>query len=79
MSIQIEKNIPVPQRSKIPPLPLGEMDIGDSFLAPVEASNAKEVSSLRQRVARFQKANHDKRFSVVIDENEKRMRVFRIA
>lgn len=79
MSIQIEKNIPVPQRSKIPPLPLAEMEIGDSFLAPVDSSNTKEVGSLRQRVARFQKSNSHKRFSVVIDEKEQRMRVFRIA
>jgi len=78
--IKIEKNIPVPTRSKIPPLPLGEMEIGDSFRAPVSADNAKEVSSLRQRVARYQRSHPQKRFSVVIDDSDDRhMRVFRIA
>lgn len=75
--IKIEKNVPVPQRSRIPSLPLEEMDIGDSFRAPVEAADQKAVSSLRQRVARFQRANPAMRFSVVIDGDN--MRVFRVA
>ena len=77
MNIKIEKNIPVPQRSRIPPLPLGAMDVGDSFKAPIASSDQKGVSSLRQRVSRFQKDYPTMRFSVVIDGDS--MRVFRVA
>lgn len=77
MSIQIEKNVPVPQRTRIPALPLGQMEIGDSFRAPIQVADPKGVASLRQRVSRFQRANPDMRFSVVKDGDN--MRVFRVA
>ncbi len=77
MTIKIEKNVPVPQRSRIPPLPLADMAIGDSFKAPIKSADQKGVSSLRQRVSRFQKSYPTMRFSVVIDGEN--MRVFRIA
>jgi hypothetical protein len=76
-TIKIEKNVPVPQRTRIPSLPLDQMEVGDSFAAPIKATDPKAVSSLRQRVSRFQRVNPQMRFSVVIDGEN--MRVFRIA
>ena len=78
MTIQIDKNIPVPARTKIPPLPFEDMDVGDSFLAPVEADNTRMIQALRQRVARFQRKNPKFRFSVLRDTQHNMMRVFRI-
>lgn len=77
MSIQIEKDIPIPRRSKLPALPFRDMQVGDSFLAPVPVENLRLVSTLRQRVSRFQRDNPEMRFSVVRDGEQ--MRVFRVA
>lgn len=77
MSIHIEKNIPIPQRSRLPDLPFQEMQIGDSFLAPVGSEDQRLINALRQRVSRYQRANPEQRFSVVKDNDQ--MRVFRIA
>ena len=74
MSIEIEKGVPMPARTRPPDLPFGDMDIGDS-LAPVETGNQK-VQALRQRVTRFQKHHPPKKFSVVQDGEA--MRVFRV-
>ena len=76
MSIEIEKGVPIPARTRLPDLPFGDMDIGDSFLAPVETGNQKLVQALRQRVTRFQKHHPPKKFSVVQDGEA--MRVFRV-
>lgn len=76
MNIKIEKDIPLPQRSRLPDLPFGDMQVGDSFLAPVPAEDQRLVAALRQRVMRFQRMNGEKRFSVVRDGDS--MRVFRV-
>jgi len=31
MSIHIEKNVPIPQRSRLPDMPFRDMQVGDSF------------------------------------------------
>lgn len=77
MQIQIEKNVPIPQRTRLPELPFGEMDVGDSFLAPILSDDTRLVQALRQRVVRFQRLHKPKKFSVVRDGE--RMRVFRVA
>ncbi|MBM54253.1 MAG: hypothetical protein CMB36_04395 [Euryarchaeota archaeon] len=77
MDIQIEKHVPIPKRTKIPDLPLAEMEIGDSFVAPINASEQTEVRALRQRISRWQRDRLPVRFSVVRDGEQ--MRVFRIA
>jgi len=77
MSIQIEKNVPMPQRTRLPDLPLPAMDVGDSFLAPIPSDDTRRVQALRQRVVRFQRLHKPKRFSVVRDGES--MRVFRVA
>ena len=76
MTIQIEKGIPMPNRTKLPDLPFGEMEIGDSFAAPVMPTDQRLVQALRQRVTRFQKQHPPKKFSVVQDGEA--MRVFRV-
>ena len=74
--IKIERNIPIPQRTRLPELPSSEMEINESFLAPVMSGDARLVQALRQRVVRFQRRNPPKKFSVVRDGDQ--MRVFRI-
>ncbi len=77
MTISIEKNVPIPQRTRLPELPFGAMEVGDSFLVPLPTEDAQSVASLRQRVSRYQRANDPKKFSTV--KSEGGMRVFRIA
>ena len=77
MSIQIEKNVPIPQRSRLPDLPFQDMQVGDSFLAPVDSGDQRLIGALRQRFSRYQRMNPERRFSVVKDGGQ--MRVFRIA
>tara|TARA_R100000951_G_scaffold57326_1_gene48167 strand:- start:7496 stop:7726 length:231 start_codon:yes stop_codon:yes gene_type:complete len=74
--IKIEKDIPIPQRTRLPELPFSEMEINESFLAPVSFAEARLVQALRQRVVRFQRQHPPKKFSVVRDGEK--MRVFRI-
>ena len=74
--IKIEKDIPIPQRTRLPELPFSEMEINESFLAPVSYDEARLVQALRQRVVRFQRRHPPKKFSVVRDGEK--MRVFRI-
>jgi hypothetical protein len=74
--IKIEKDIPIPQRTRLPELPFSEMEINESFLAPVSYDEARLVQALRQRVVRFQRRHPPKKFSVVRDGEK--MRVFRV-
>jgi len=72
--IKIEKNVPFPSRIELPPLPLEQMQVSDSFM--IECGLGKEVNALRQRLQRFQRNNPPKRFSVRRVDDE-RVRVFR--
>ena len=73
--IKIEKNVPLPTRSIIPPLPLEEMQVGDSFA--LKASGTREHNAIRQRLHRFQQSNPPKKFSMrTIDD--KTVRIFRV-
>ena len=47
---EVEKGIPIPRgiRARRFDFPLSNMDIGDSFLVPLEDGNEKSVSSVRQ-------------------------------
>lgn len=73
-SIQIEKNVPVPDRRRFPPLPLDEMEIGDSFV--LEISDHKGKLALGQRLYRFQIKNWPKKFGYTTIDDE-RVRIFR--
>jgi len=77
MDIVIEKDVPMPKRTKIPELPLATMEIGDSFVAPINAAEQTEVRALRQRISRWQRGQQPKKFSVVRDGEQ--MRVFRVS
>ena len=75
--IKIENSIPLPSLlSNIPPLPLGEMKIGDSFLVKVDSKS--DQSTIRQRTHRYRVKHPSVRFSVW-KEDDKHVRVFRIA
>ncbi len=77
MDIVIEKHVPMPKRTRIPDLPLAQMEVGDSFVAPINASDQTEVRALRQRISRWQRDQQPMKFSVVRDGDQ--MRVFRVA
>ena len=77
MDIVIEKDVPMPKRTKIPELPLASMEIGDSFVAPINAADQTEIRALRQRISRWQRDKDSMKFSVVRDGEQ--MRVFRVS
>jgi len=72
--VKIEKDVPFPARVQLPPLPLDDMLINDSF--KVNVTSGSETASLSQRLQRFQKMNHPKRFSIR-RINQDTVRVFR--
>ena len=72
--ITLEKDVPLPRRTKLPDLPLNEMDIGHSFVLDVDK---KGRSAVRQRLYRYQNANWPKRFSVRTLSDEQ-VRVYRV-
>jgi len=76
MSITIEKGIPLPERAKLPPLPLAEMEIGDSFLIEIKKHN--HYTALVQQVQRFQKKHLPKKFSIRKVPATENVRVFRV-
>lgn len=75
--IKIEKNVPLPVQSSstVPALPLDKMEIGDSFRLELEQRN--DISVIRQRLYRFQKANSPKHFAVRT-EGGNVVRVYRV-
>jgi len=73
----IENDIPIPTRTNLPVLPLGEMKEGQSFVLHIGSdSNDRTIQALRQRICRYQVKFPSKKFSVRKDP--KGMRVFRI-
>jgi hypothetical protein len=77
MTISIDSNVPVPERTDLPTLPLEEMKVGQSFLLKMDnTGNNKTIQALRQRICRYQNKVEGARFSVRKDEGG--MRVFRI-
>lgn len=73
--IRIEKNVPMPTRSAIPPLPLEDMEIGDSFA--LRASGTRDHNVIRQRLHRFQRNNPPRKFSMRTVDDET-VRIFRV-
>lgn len=73
--IKIESGIPYPAPT-IPPLPLENMKVGDSFKLTLK-NPEKEKSVVRQRLSRFQEKNEPARFSMrSISKDE--IRVYRM-
>lgn len=62
MKYTIEKNIPIPGRALT--LPLGEMELGDSFI-----DTETSVSTLRTVLSRCKKLHPDKDFTSVVVDN----------
>ena len=54
MEIKIEKNIPLPLRPRSDKYPLAQLEVGDSFFAPIGAA------ALAAHARRFGKANQRK-------------------
>ncbi len=72
---QIDKHVPLPERSNLPPLPLNDMEIGDSFLLDTPGKNDK--SALRARLWRYQNNNQPKRFSMIREADNEQVRIHR--
>ena len=73
--IKIERDVPMPPRSRIPSLPFAEMKIGNSIV--VEVREKRDLNALRQRMDRFQKKNYPTRLSLQTIQPGT-VRVFRI-
>lgn len=71
----IESNVPLPQTYEIPPLPLDDMAIGESFVVEYDQDTHKQM--LRQRLQRFQRSHPPKRFSLRT-LNPYTVRIFRV-
>lgn len=79
--VKIENHVPIPPSARkaniqLGELPFDDMEVGDSFLYPVDHDDARVVRALRVRASRQNKlSGGTKRFSVVQDEGG--LRVFR--
>tara|TARA_R110000803_G_scaffold37117_6_gene80005 strand:- start:281 stop:547 length:267 start_codon:yes stop_codon:yes gene_type:complete len=77
--IMIEKGVPVPERNRLPELPLEGMSVGDSFFLEMATDNDnRAVQTLRQRISRFQSKHPTFRFTVRRDDTATGMRVWRV-
>jgi hypothetical protein len=83
--MKIEKNIPLPEnikkRFRIGPLPLEEMNRGDSLLIEAELDDAeikRVLHSIYIRLRRFTKKKPEFKFSAAKDPNGKGMRIWRV-
>ncbi len=55
MTIEIDKNIPIPERNQVgrkTKYPFAEMEIGDSFLSRCDTADAKKVFSVKTNMHR---------------------------
>lgn len=72
--MQIEKGVPLPKRIadrvRVGPLPLGQLDVGDSILVEcAEQEKERIIHSVRVRLSRFSKRNLGYIFSATkVDE-----------
>lgn len=82
--MRIEKNVPLPEnikkRVRIGPLPLREMEIGDSIFIEAdfdEAELKRVLHSLYVRLRRFTNKNPEYTFSASKDQNRNGLRIWR--
>jgi hypothetical protein len=80
--MKIDRNVPLPdriaKRFRIGPLPLAEMNVGDSFVIEIDADDAelsRILHSLRVRLNRFTQKNPKFKFSS--SKDKKGLRVWR--
>lgn len=82
MEYQIDKSIPMPQRTRIAKYPFAEMSVGDSFLVPVDFEEllpktlrrmtaAKTIASANLRKSR------DDKTAFIVSEVPEGVRVWR--
>lgn len=83
--MKIERGVELPEqiskRFVVGPLPLSEMQPGDSLLIEVELDDAelsRVLHSLRVRLGRFHKKNPRYRFSSSKDPKGKGIRIWRV-
>lgn len=79
--MKIDKNVPLPKRIanrvSIGPLPLKELDVGDSILVECTPDETQKVlHSVRVRLSRFAAANKGYKFSSSTDK--KGVRIWRV-
>lgn len=75
--IKIETGVPVWQDDPLPPFPLGEMEVGQSFVLSLQDENQKRT--VRQRLSRFQSNNPPQRFVMKTTKEDKlKVRVHRV-
>ena len=81
--MKIDRNVPLPERIakrvRIGPLPLDDMNVGDSFLIEMEGSDAelsRILHSLRVRLNRYTQKNPKHKFSS--SKDKKGLRVWRV-
>ena len=79
--MKIDKNVPLPKRIanrvSIGPLPLKELDVGDSILVECTPNETQKVlHSVRVRLSRFAAANKGYKFSSSADK--KGVRIWRV-
>lgn len=83
--MQIDKNVPLPdnikKRFRIGPLPLGDLDIGDSIFIAADLDETeleRVLHSLRIRLRRFTKKHPKFVFSASKDAKKNGMRIWRV-
>lgn len=79
--MKIDKNVPLPdriaKRTSIGPLPLAELNVGDSILVECnQAEMEKVLHSVRVRLSRFAQANKGYKFSST--KENKGIRIWRV-
>ena len=75
-TFEIVNDVPMPKKpASLPKLPLGDMEVGESFL--ISGINLKMKLAIRGRLARYQRSHHPRRFSM-IQETDTSVRVFRV-
>jgi len=81
--MKIDRNVPLPdriaKRFRIGPLPLDDMNVGDSFLIEIDSNDAeltRILHSLRVRLNRYTQKHPKHKFSS--SKDKKGLRVWRV-
>jgi hypothetical protein len=60
--IKIDKNVPLPEVTYLPPIPLDKMKVGDSIL--LKKLTERNKAAIRQRITRYQNSHYPKQFAM---------------
>jgi len=77
-SIKIDNDVPLPDMSYLPKIPLSDMKVGNSIL--LKKMDARKLQALRARITRFYRKHPYHQFSVRKEEDAKSgtYRLFRL-